>query len=81
MVAMDAAYDRLAAAGIPLIYLTMGSAQQGRDLVAKLGVKGALYVDPTITGTTEEMRSRQSKHAARACVAHALVVSKRWSDT
>jgi hypothetical protein len=68
MAAMDTAYDRLAAAGIPLIYLSMGSPEQGRALMAKLGIKGALYVDPATTGTTDELRSRQSKNAARACV-------------
>jgi peroxiredoxin len=57
VLALNRIAPALEAAGIPLVYLSMGSPTQAREISEKLGLIGTLYLDPSMGGTTEDLRS------------------------
>lgn len=53
MLEFDAVAERLEEAGVGLAYLSMGTPAHARELCSRLGVRGAVYVDPSTATTTK----------------------------
>lgn len=55
--AMNTVAAKLEALDIPIVYISMGSPAQARELSKKLGLVGTIYVDPDAGGTVAELKS------------------------